>query len=348
MKKYVGILTVVLLLASAAVAAAEEVTLTVWGWGETVTGLQAAFEIWKKDHPNVKLETAVYDQGDVQDMLAISLMTGVGAPDICPVEQARVAQFAALGGLEDLTDIVAGKEDEFASFALANSQYNGRYYAVPWDIGPVGFFYRVDIFEEAGVEAPATWEDIIEAGKAITQDLDGDGFKDRYLLNLEVNDVFQFFMFLRARNLLVFDAEGNFVLDNEDAKEVFTFFTELATVHDIAVLEPYWTPAWWNSIKEGRLAAIPIAVWFAGLLKDQAPELEGLWSVAPWPAFEGQVGSTNWGGSTLVVPSQSKYAELAKDFIEFALTTKEGQLAIYEASNLFPAYLPALESDVFA
>jgi len=349
MKKIVFIVMImVLLFGVSAPISADNITLTIWGWGETLNGLEAAFNIWKQDHPNVELEKVPYSQGDTQDKLVASLMAGVGAPDIAPVEQARLKQIASIGGLEDLSDLITDKLDKFASFALENSKYDGKFYGAPWDIGPVALYYRADIFEDAGVEPPSTWDELITVGKKICKDLDGDGKLDRYLLNLESYNSFQYFMFLRARNLLVFDKDGKFVLDNEEAKEVFKFYTELSTKHNIAKLESYWTPAWWNSIKEGRLASIPIAVWYAGLLKGQAPELAGKWRVAPWPTFKGQKGNTNWGGSTLVVPSQGKHKDLAKDFVRFALTTREGQLAIYKASNLFPSYLPALDSDVFS
>ena len=44
-------------------------------------------------------------------------------------------------------------------------------------------FYNKEIFDAAGINVDdiETWEDYIEAGKKITQDLDGDGEIDVYM-----------------------------------------------------------------------------------------------------------------------------------------------------------------------
>ena len=49
--------------------------------------------------------------------------------------------------------------------------HDGKVYAVPWDVGPCGVFYRRSIFEKYGIdpEKIETWEDYINAGKVILE-----------------------------------------------------------------------------------------------------------------------------------------------------------------------------------
>lgn len=43
-------------------------------------------------------------------------------------------------------------------------------YALPWDSGPAGLFYRTDLFEQQKIDVkkPLKLDDLIEAGKKIS------------------------------------------------------------------------------------------------------------------------------------------------------------------------------------
>jgi len=49
------------------------------------------------------------------------------------------------------------------------STYNGHLYRMPGNAGDVIFFYRKDLFDQAGLSVPKTWADIVKAGKALTK-----------------------------------------------------------------------------------------------------------------------------------------------------------------------------------
>ena len=54
--------------------------------------------------------------------------------------------------------------------------------------------------------------------------------------------------------------------------------------------------------------------------------------------------ATNWGGSFLVIPEQSKNKEAAWAFVEYMLCTSEAQNTMFKAVDYFPAYEPAWEA----
>lgn len=53
-------------------------------------------------------------------------------------------------------------------------------YVMPWNTQILYVYYRPSIFEEAGVEVPTTYEELLEAIEACTMDTDGDGKTDVY------------------------------------------------------------------------------------------------------------------------------------------------------------------------
>jgi lactose/L-arabinose transport system substrate-binding protein len=61
----------------------------------------------------------------------------------------------------------------------------------------------------------------------------------------------------------------------------------------------------------------------------------------------GGLHTSDLGGSTLAIPDQCPNKEAAWAFIEYALCTREGQVAQYKRYDLFPAFLPALSDPYF-
>jgi multiple sugar transport system substrate-binding protein len=94
------------------------------------------------------------------------------------------ADFVAAGILEDLTERVNNDPDiqwdDIAPF-FRNfiATYNGSIYVIPLDGDFHMIYYRTDLFEEAGIEPPATWEAYLEAAAQFNgQDLNDDGEAD--------------------------------------------------------------------------------------------------------------------------------------------------------------------------
>ena len=58
----------------------------------------------------------------------------------------------------------------------------GSVYPVPQDSGPMAMFYRVDLFKEAGLEVPTTWEEYATAAEQIKA-------RGSYITNFPRSDV---------------------------------------------------------------------------------------------------------------------------------------------------------------
>jgi spermidine/putrescine-binding protein len=72
-----------------------------------------------------------------------------------------------LGGLLDMTEWMRPYLDKLNKPVLQGASKEGKYYCMPWDIGPVVLFYRRDVLKAAGLsdapddvsKAAATWDD---------------------------------------------------------------------------------------------------------------------------------------------------------------------------------------------
>lgn len=104
-------------------------------------------------------------------------IAGGTAPDIFWLSQEFVAQYAGLGAIADLTEIMeasdapaADLEDYFPA-VLRTSMYEDKVYGLPWIAQPVMLYYNPALLEAAGVEEPGDdfdWEAFKAACEKIT------------------------------------------------------------------------------------------------------------------------------------------------------------------------------------
>jgi multiple sugar transport system substrate-binding protein len=144
----------------------------------------------------------------------------------------RVAAFAADGLLdEDAAEAVIASigEDDFRSgpLAMVTDPTTGQYAALPYDGWIQALWYRSDLFDEAGLEAPTSWEAIQAACDALpgTENL-------LYALTLGTdagqNYGHQVFEQVAISNdAWPFDADGNVTMNTPEMIEALSFYTDL-------------------------------------------------------------------------------------------------------------------------
>ena len=109
-----------------------------------------------------------------------------------------------------------------------------------------------------------------------------------------------------------------------------------------------WSSEAYAAYEAGTCVSVAAGSWFSGFLKtDIDPDGAGHWRATVLPAG---MPATNWGGSFLVIPEQSKEKEAAWAFLTYMLCTAKGQNDMFAAVDYFPAYEPAwtqIDSDAF-
>lgn len=323
---------------------AEELsgTIVVWSWDVALKSLQVAAESFKKEHPKVEFQFEDMGTDQIYDKVLTGLASGTGLPDVVSLEGERVPLYVAKfpNGFVDLTDVV--EEDHFLPVKMAEVTVNGKAMAFPWDAAPCGVFYRTDLFEQAGVKAEdiKTWDDYIEAGKKI----DKIGVKMLPLAVSKNDTVFR--LILNQLGAFYFDGEGKTVLDKEAAIKAMSIVKKM---YDANIT--YDNVNWDGLVtctKEGKVATVANAVWWAGTLQDECDNLSGKWAVMKLPVVEegGKIGAMN-GGSNIVIPSASENKKAAVEFVKFAMTDKESVIKGFSDYGLYPSYIPSYSDPIF-
>lgn len=277
------------------------------------------------------------------------MAAGTGAPDVTGIEGNLAQQY--IHGLLDVTDKIAPHQDFLNVCKLGEAMVDGRIYAIPWDTGPVGMYYRVDVFEEEGVDKlPETWDEFRELAKQLS------GPRRKMLAidpGFDVTSANFYYIrppMLNQMGVGYVDADHNITLNTPEMRKTLQTIYDMIHEDEIAITDlKMRSPAWYAAMKSGRFLALPGAAWFAGVIEGQAPpEMAGKWGMFPLPAWEaGGPRAAAQGGSVLAIPKQSKNQELAWKFVEFAALSRDSQLFMFKTANLFPSLETAYDDPFF-
>lgn len=324
--------------------------ITVWAWNIAAKSLESTVEGFNKKYPNVKVTVQDIGRLDVYDKLTTGLQGGgAGLPDVVAVESDRMDVFTAAfpDGFADLTSRASKYEADFDPSKWAQSKINGKIRSIPWDSGPTGLWYRVDVFQQAGVDPKSieTWDDLIAAGEKIKT---ATGGKVKLLpVDIVADDAGYRMMTNQLGTCCYFNSDGKINIGGAESVRVMTKLKEMNDKGLIANISG------WDGVvgatKNGDVATVPFGVWYSGTIIDQAPDLSGKWDVMLLPAFDkGGNRAANLGGSTLSIPSSSKNQDAAWAFVENALATPEGQNVMMEKFGIWPSYLPAYKAEFYS
>ena len=341
------------------VAAEPSGKVTLWMWKAAHDTLinSGVLDKFKEEYPDVEVEVVEYAPADVYQKLPLALQAGTGAPDISLVENSHLAQIVSLGGLTDMTEWVTPYLDKMNAYKWADAKLDDKYYAMPWDSGPVVLYYRRDVFEAAGLpsdpesvtEAVSTWDKYFEVCQTIMEKTGSACFS-----NNKANNYGRLYeMMLWQQGLGYYNAEGEVTVDSPEniaTLETMKRFWDADLTSD----QLEWTDGWYAEMAAETdakpIATLVEAAWMGAFLKGWiAPGTEGKWGVALMPAMEeGQVRAANDGGSAFVIPEQSQNKEAAWALTEFLFGRVENQVAMFKSSDFFPSLEAAYADPVFS
>ena len=304
--------------------------------------------IWNDANPEIQVDvqTGPNGNGGTYQNFFNQIKAG-DAPDLGQIEYDALPNFLVQDGLEDLSaceDVVAS-EDQFVDWAWGQVTLGTEgVYGVPQDTGPMGLFYRADLFEQNGIEIPTTWDEYREAAVKI-RELGG------YITNFSQSDINQFagFAWQDGAQWFSSDDEGWTVSLADDATTTVADYWQSMLDDDLVATVPAWTDEWNNAYNSGQVWTWNSAVWGANSISSGAPDTAGNWAVAPLPQWEeGGSSAGNWGGSSTAVLKGSEHLYEATKFALWLNTSDEALTALAEAANLYPATTAGLDLPVYA
>ncbi|MBO1415116.1 extracellular solute-binding protein [Streptomyces sp. FH025] len=333
---------------------ADTGTITVWSWATAAAALRAVVPAFEKDNPGIKVDVQDIGNPAIWDKITVGLAAGgQGLGDVlhigCDYLPGYQEKFP--GGLADLSAYGAdAHKDKFAKGLWPTiTGKDGHAYALPWEVNPLGFFYRKDYFDKAGIDiaAIATWDDLIAVA---------DRYKaanpDTFLIGINKTanpdpdlDFLQSLMQLQGA--FYFDLQGKVTMGSEPAVRAMTVVKRL---HDAGLIgDASGDQGWRNLMKAGKLAVAPIPAWGAHYIETKFPDQSGNWRLAKPPAVTPGGKRTALVNSThLAVSGSSPRRRAAWKFVEYALTRPASVNAMFDAGGVFPALTEAYPDPMYA
>jgi len=266
--------------------------------------------------------------------LRTSLAGNAYIPDITYINSNNALYFTNEDLFLDLSELGADsvKEDFYEWKWNLGMTPKGRFCFFPLDIGPTGFFFRQDVFEEAGLPstpdevsaAITTWEDWIALGIELR------GAGDAAMVN-DAQNIFE--GYLNSSPERYFDTDDTALYLQPDSAVRRAWDTTVAAIEaglTARIPRDRGTDqnAAWSS---GRTAGNIGAAWWTQVLAESAPDTAGAWRLASQPERPG-----NSGGSFAALPHTCKDPEAALAFITW-INSPENQALAYEDVQLFPS-----------
>ncbi|UWX97724.1 extracellular solute-binding protein [Arthrobacter zhaoxinii] len=323
--------------------------VTYWAWFEDTA---QTVDNFNNSHDDVQICWSNAGQGaDAYTKLSTSLQSKSGAPDIVQIEYDWLNSFLLQDGLVDMTEYgIEEYKDNYTEGAWRDVSSGDGVYAVPVDLGPVGLWYRQDLFEKYSIPIPTTWDEYAAAAEQLAAASGG----ETLIGNFAPNGQGQHYAFLDQAGAVPFDFDnGNpteiSINHNDDAsKKVFDYWIDLVD-RDLVGTDQAWTPEFSTALGSGRYATAIYPVWY----NIHIPALEGadtdaVWRAAPIPQWDAaNPKQVNWGGSTLGVTVQADDAELATKVAAELYEPQENKELGVEVGGLFLADPEMIESAYF-
>ncbi len=210
-------------------------------------------------------------------------------------------------------------------------EFEGKIYALPSEGDTAWLWYRKDVLEEAGLEVPQTWDELLEVARAVNNPPDMYGM----VIGVKPDEaVWDFMYYLFGHGGGILDENNKPIVNNAQGVEALTFYANLLNE---GLVPPDVATYGYNEIlttlQQGK-AAMGIE-WMAAtqtlqdceqspaICKDGKPLL--MYTKPPGIMGSGgevvrSTGGSQWGWG---IPSGAQNPEAAYKFIEW-LTSKEG------------------------
>lgn len=297
---------------------------------ERVNTYEAVAARYMEMRPEVEIRIVPIEEGGITQRIATAQAAN-RLPDIVRMGIERVAAFAADGILDEeaaMATIESIGVDDFRAgpLAMVTNPATGNYAAVPYDGWIQAIWYRQDVFEEAGLNAPIAWDDI----KAACETLPGTG-NLLYGITLGTdpgqNYGHQIFEQVAiSNNAWPFDEAGNVTMNTPEMIEALAFYTSL---QDCATPGPQY----WRGAREGYELDQSGMLFYSTYIMDDLVDGSGLESGGNVEiAVEDLAGNTGFAPQMVGPNGSASYGQLvtlgimqgadpvAQDVVKFFLT----------------------------
>lgn len=295
--------------------------------------LQSLIAEYQNLNPGIEVDIVIASPASRGTRLLTSLASGADL-GIFEIEPALMSQWADAGYLLPLNDVATNiGADDFVEGSLFRQ--NGTTYAVPYAVSVYGLWVRKDLFEQAGLPLPTTYDEVLRAAKILTNN-------QTYGIALpagqNIATVNYFSTFLWQNGGDYFTCDGGVAFGEPQALEAVRRWQAL-TQYAPPGFTTWGFPEQIDAFVNGRVAMAMYAGRLGVQLEESHPELADKVTVIFPPWGEQKVTLGVW--SRFAIASGTKNQAEAKAFLQWLVSGD--RLLRYD--NVLPGHMiPPLNS----
>jgi multiple sugar transport system substrate-binding protein len=254
-------------------------TIEWWGWNaETGEQIAKAFNE-AQDDVTVKYVLQASNTA-AHTNFRNAMEAGTGVP--CVIQGfAPLTTMVVNGWAQDITDLVEGSADQYNDGALAAAKVDGRYFGLPTGSDGQFLILNQETFDKYGVKPPATWDEFVEAGRALKPhgvDVTNLAGEDpSFLMNLAQQSGAEWFAIDGEQWVVNFTDEGTLAAVDVVQKLITEDLVSNQTYMD--------KPALYEYFDSGKMASTTTQWWSLTGYKTNFATSGGDWSAHPIPQF---------------------------------------------------------------
>ena len=264
----------------------------------------------------------------------LTASAGKGSYDLIVVDNYWVAEFNRAGWLMALDDKIAAskkvKMDVYLPSMLEMvGTYQGKTYMLPFYNYAMALVYRNDIFTDPAVQEaykakfgkdlalPTSIPEYVELAKFMTRDTNGDGTVDVYGASMQGlrpdPTAMEFLNYLYGMGGLLYDVEGNVVLDQKIGVEALNYYVDAMKNAAPPGAPSYGFDEAFATVAQGNAFSYITYNWMVPVLNDpEQSQVVDKMKVTAIPGGAGLLGGWGWA-----IPNSSANPDAAWAFIEW-------------------------------
>lgn len=286
-----------------------------------------------EEENNCIIEIVSFPYALLQDKMLLAVANGKG-PDLLLIDQIWMPQYAASGFVSPIDLVLRGSSidsNDFFSGAWATCKYQGKTYALPFDIGVISvLYYNKSLFKEAGLDPenpPQTWSEFINIGKQLTRN--GKYGTAAYIGQELIQCQIDSFIF-SAGGKIVDNTSRKALLNSEAGIKSLEFWKACAQISPQGSVGRNEEDAF-KLFLTGKVAMIMYGQWGQDIINARARQMDYGIALQPRPESGRSIGIL--GGWNIGINSNCADKKLAWRFLQFA-TGRDNQMNI---TMLIPA-----------
>ncbi|MED9904877.1 MAG: extracellular solute-binding protein [Lachnospiraceae bacterium] len=308
---------------------------------ERIQVIQGLIDEFQKENPWITVEQVPTDGESVYDT-KLTAFAGGGMPAVIEVNQNRAKWLVGneFTDMEAVREVIESKTDDYyeAILKINTSEDGQNYIGVPVGGWVQGIWYNKSAFDEKGLAAPDSWENILAAAKAFH---DPDNKKYGIALPTEDGSFSEqsFSQFALSAGANALDAEGNAAFNSAEMIEALSFYKEL---YQYSIQGANGT----TEVKDAMLnGSVPMGIYSTYILRDliDAGLMDDFGIALPTKVTSASYGSVGMLAITNDISAEEREAAIA--FVSFLVEKENNVKWLHMAPGGQQPVMPAVAED---